>query len=87
MSRATKTAVVVTLAALLVWFRRAEMISVLNLIQNELMQVCPKTPNPAGNHPMNYPLLPADAAAYAWQLSCCVVTLLFAMLSWMFGPR
>ena len=28
---------------------------------------------------MNYPLLPADAAAYAWQLSCCLVTLLFAM--------
>ena len=36
---------------------------------------------------MNYPLLPADAAAYAWQLACCVVTLLFAMFSWMIGPR
>lgn len=36
---------------------------------------------------MNYPLLPADAAAYAWQLSCCLVTLLFAMFSWMIGPR
>ncbi|MAI34501.1 MAG: hypothetical protein CMM07_22900 [Rhodopirellula sp.] len=36
---------------------------------------------------MNYPLLPADAAAYAWQLSCCLVTLLFAMFSWLVGPR
>ena len=39
------------------------------------------------NDLMNYPLLPADAAAYAWQLSCCLVTLLFAMFSWMIGPR
>ena len=39
------------------------------------------------SHAMNYPLLPADAAAYAWQLSCCLVTLLFAMFSWMVGPR
>lgn len=38
------------------------------------------------NH-MNYPLLPADAAAFAWQLACCGVTLLFAMFSWMIGPR
>ena len=29
----------------------------------------------------------ADAAAYAWQLSCCLVTLLFAMFSWLIGPR
>ncbi len=36
---------------------------------------------------MNYPLIPADAAAYAWQISCCVVTLFFAMFSWMIGPR
>lgn len=36
---------------------------------------------------MNYPLLPIDAAEYAWQLSCCVVTLLFAVFSWMIGPR
>ncbi|TWT54128.1 hypothetical protein Pla22_17630 [Rubripirellula amarantea] len=36
---------------------------------------------------MNYPLLPVDAAAYAWQLSCCVVTLVFAILNWMIGPR
>lgn len=36
---------------------------------------------------MNYPLLPADAAAYAWQIACCAVTLLFAMFSWMIGPR
>jgi hypothetical protein len=36
---------------------------------------------------MNYPLLPVDAAAYAWQVSCCFATLLFAMFSWMIGPR
>ncbi|EGF27322.1 hypothetical protein RBSH_04159 [Rhodopirellula baltica SH28] len=36
---------------------------------------------------MNYPLIPADAAAHVWQLACCGVTLLFAMLSWMIGPR
>ena len=36
---------------------------------------------------MNYPIFPADAAAYAWQLSCCLVTLLFAMFSWLLGPR
>jgi len=36
---------------------------------------------------MNYPLLPNDAAAMAWQLSCCVVTLVFALISWMIGPR
>ncbi len=43
--------------------------------------------NPRESHAMNYPLLPADAAAYAWQLSCCLVTLLFALFSWMVGPR
>jgi len=36
---------------------------------------------------MNYPLLPVDAAAYAWQVSCCLATLLLAMFSWMIGPR
>ncbi|QEF96012.1 hypothetical protein Mal15_00380 [Stieleria maiorica] len=36
---------------------------------------------------MNYPLLPADAAEHVWQLSCCFITLLFAMFSWMLGPR
>lgn len=36
---------------------------------------------------MNYPLLPADSVAEAWQLICCLVTLLFAMFSWMIGPR
>jgi hypothetical protein len=36
---------------------------------------------------MNYPLLPVDAAAYAWQVSCCIATLIFAMFSWMIGPR
>ncbi|PAY21118.1 hypothetical protein CKO51_02155 [Rhodopirellula sp. SM50] len=36
---------------------------------------------------MNYPLLPTDAAEHVWQLSCCFITLLFAMFSWMLGPR
>jgi len=36
---------------------------------------------------MNYPILPADAAADAWQLACCAVTLLFAMFSWVIVPR
>jgi hypothetical protein len=45
------------------------------------------TPATRETHLMNYPLLPADAAAYAWQLSCCLVTLVFAMFSWMIGPR
>jgi hypothetical protein len=43
--------------------------------------------NNAGDRAMNYPLLPVDAAAYAWQVSCCLATLLFAMFSWMIGPR
>ncbi|CAD78325.1 hypothetical protein-transmembrane prediction [Rhodopirellula baltica SH 1] len=42
---------------------------------------------PPGIERMNYPLIPADAAAHVWQLACCGVTLLFAMLSWMIGPR
>lgn len=36
---------------------------------------------------MNYPLIPADAAASLWQLACCILTLLFAMFSWLLGPR
>jgi len=36
---------------------------------------------------MNYPMLPVDAAEHVWQLSCCFITLLFAMFSWMLGPR
>jgi len=36
---------------------------------------------------MNYPLLPADAAEHVWQLSCCFITLLFAIFGWMLGPR
>ena len=56
------------------------------LAARRLDRVDPIT-TPRGVRPMNYPLLPADAAAYAWQLSCCFVTLLFAMFSWMIGPR
>lgn len=36
---------------------------------------------------MNYPLLPVDAAASAWQMACCIVTVLVALLSWLIGPR
>lgn len=39
------------------------------------------------NHLMNYPLLPADSAAYAWQLACCGFTLFFALISFVIGPR
>lgn len=42
---------------------------------------------PPGIERMNYPLIPADAAAHVWQLACFGVTLLFAMLSWLIGPR
>jgi hypothetical protein len=31
---------------------------------------------------MDYPLLPAEAAAQAWQIVCCVTTLIVAMFSW-----
>ena len=36
---------------------------------------------------MNLNFLPTDATAYTWQLACCVITLLFAMFSWLAGPR
>ena len=36
---------------------------------------------------MNYPILPADSVAEAWQLICCCVTVLMAMLSFMLAPR
>ena len=36
---------------------------------------------------MNYPLIPADAAQNAWQIACCAVTLVVAMLSWVVCPR
>jgi hypothetical protein len=36
---------------------------------------------------MNYPLLPADTVASAWQLACCGFTLIFAMMSFVIGPR
>ena len=36
---------------------------------------------------MNYPMLPTDAAENVWQLSCCLITLLFAMFGGIFGPR
>lgn len=36
---------------------------------------------------MNCPFPPTEASAYAWQMACCAVTLLFSLLSWIAGSR
>ncbi len=36
---------------------------------------------------MDYPLLPTEAATQAWQLICCVVTLIVAMFTWLMNLR
>jgi hypothetical protein len=36
---------------------------------------------------MNGPFPPTEASAYAWQMACCAVTLLFSLVSWIAGSR